>query len=264
MATSFTILMKEMALHCCYFMAIQRGHSFIDTLFLSWLRIFDASLWITRDLDLVQPSLIIVLPPREHSDIVEKFVENLGLHDLRIMVQDWGGPIGLGFAGRRPDLVHSVILGNTWAWPAKHSKGMSAFSKILGNGLARFLITRYNALVKWLIRAGINRTLTEPELAAYMGPFLTPESRIPTWIFAKEILKSEAYLAEVEAGLASLREKPALVVWGEADGAFRKSARLLLMKHFPNHRVCLLPEAKHFIQENAPDEICTAILESVL
>ena len=202
--------------------------------------------------------------PREHSDIVEKFVENLGLNDLRIMVQDWGGPIGLGFAGRRPHLVHSVILGNTWAWPAKRSKGMSAFSKILGNGLARFLITHYNALAKWLIPAGTNRTLTGPELAAYMGPFSTPESRLPTWIFAKEILRSEAYLTEVEAGLASLREKPALVVWGEADGAFRKSARLLLIEHFPNHRVCLLPKAKHFIQENAPDEICTAIFESVL
>ncbi len=202
--------------------------------------------------------------PREHSNIVEKFVEHLGLNDLRIMVQDWGGPIGLGFAGRRPDLVHSLILGNTWAWPAKRSKGMSTFSKILGNGFARFLITRYNALAKWLIPAGTNRTLTESELAAYMGPFSNPKSRLPTWIFAREILRSEAYLAEVEAGLANLRGKPTLVVWGEADGAFRKSARLLLMEHFPNHHVCLLPEAKHFIQENAPDKICAAILESVL
>lgn len=198
--------------------------------------------------------------PREHSDVVEKFVEQLGLTDLRIMVQDWGGPIGLGFAGRRPELVHSLIIGNTFAWPVDRSKGMSLFSKIFGSGLARFLIRRFNLLAKWLIPAGTNRKLTGAELAAYMGPFPTPDSRLPTWIFPKEILGSKAYLTEVETGLARLKEKPALIVWGEADGAFRTPDRLRLMEHFPNHQVCLLAGKKHFIQENAPHEICAAIL----
>ncbi len=202
--------------------------------------------------------------PREHSDIVEKLVDHLGLKEIRIMVQDWGGPIGLGFAGRRPELVHSVVLGNTFAWPAQRSKGLPTFSKVVGGGLARILITRYNALAKWLIPAGINRKLTEQELAAYMGPFSTPGSRLPTWIFVHQILASGKYLSEVEAGLVSLREKPALVVWGEADGAFRTPDRLRLMQHFPNHRVRVLAGAKHFIQENAPDEICAAVMESAL
>ena len=198
--------------------------------------------------------------PREHSMVVEGLVDQLKLQDLRIMVQDWGGPIGLGFAGRRPELVHSLIIGNTWAWPAQG--GMTAFSLVFGNPLARFLITRYNTLVKWLIPAGTNRQLTEPELRAYMTPFSTPASRLPTWIFPKEIRGSKVYLTEVEAGLARLKEKPALIVWGEADGAFGKSERLRLLNYFPNHRVCLLPDAKHFIQENAPDEICAAILKA--
>ena len=78
----------------------------------------------------------------------------------------------LVFAGRRPELVHRLILGNTFAWPA--DKGMAAFSRVVGNPLARFLIRRYNTLAKWLIPAGTNRKLTAPELAAYMGPFATP------------------------------------------------------------------------------------------
>ena len=199
--------------------------------------------------------------PREHSDVVEKFADHLGLRDLRVMVQDWGGPIGLGFAGRRPDLIHSVILGNTFAWPAQRSKGMSAFSRVVGSSPARLLITRYNTLARWLIPAGINRELTEHELAAYMGPFPTPASRLPMWIFAHQILASTEYLAEVEAGLSTLKDRPALVIWGEADGAFGTQDRLRLMRHFPNHCVRLLPGAKHFIQENAPDEICAAILD---
>ncbi len=94
-----------------------------------------------------------------------------------------------------------------------------------------------------------------------MGPFPTPASRLPMWIFAHQIRASAEYLTEVEVGLSALKEKPALIIWGEADGAFRTPDRLRLMEHFPNHRVCLLPEAKHFIQENAPDAICAAILE---
>ena len=84
------------------------------------------------------------------------------------------------------------------------------------------------------------------------------------WIFAHEILASAEYLAEVETRLSALKDKPALIVWGEADGAFGTPNRLRLMEHFPSHRVCLLAGAKHFIQENAPDEICAAILEGTM
>lgn len=199
--------------------------------------------------------------PREHSIVVEKLVDRLGLHDIRMMVQDWGGPIGLGVAGRRPELFHSLILGNTFAWPAQTSIGMSMFSKVVGSRISRFLITRYNTLARWLIPAGINRELTPAELNAYLAPFANPASRLPMWIFARQILGSREFLAEVEGNLSKLRAKPALIVWGQADGAFGEGDRRRLAGHFPRHRVCLLPDAKHFIQENAPDSISAAILD---
>src|SRR5262252_6872901 len=40
--------------------------------------------------------------PREQSSVLERFVDRLRLHDVTMMVQDWCGPIGLGFGGRRP------------------------------------------------------------------------------------------------------------------------------------------------------------------
>ena len=186
--------------------------------------------------------------PREHSEVVEGFVDALDLAELRIMVQDWGGPIGLGFAGRRPERVHSLVIGNSFAWPA--TTGMKGFSYVVGNPLSR-----------WLIPAGTNRKLTEGELAAYMGPFPTAASRLPTWIFARQIREGAEYLREVEAGLTSLSDKPALIVWGDADGAFRPADRDRFAGVFPRHRVVDLPGAKHFIQENAPEEIASAVLD---
>ena len=196
--------------------------------------------------------------PREHSDVVEGFVDALDLSDLGIMVQDWGGPIGLGFAGRRPERVRSLVIGNSFAWPA--TTGMRGFSYVVGNPVSRYLITRHNLLARWLIPAGTNRKLTEAELAAYLGPFPTRASRLPTWVFARQIREGVDYLREVEAGLARLSDKPALIVWGDADGAFRPSDRDRFASLFPRRCVVDLPGAKHFIQENAPGEIASAIL----
>lgn len=198
--------------------------------------------------------------PKEHSIILEKFVDELGLKDLRIMVQDWGGPIGLGFASRRPELVHSFIIGNTWAWPATNA--MSFVSKIFGSSLGRFLITRNNSIIKFILESGVNEKLTEKELVAYLSPFQTKSSRMPTWIFPKEIVESRLYLKEVEIGLSKLIDKPVLFVWGDADGAFREAERNRLQKFFPNNEMVVLKGVKHYIQENAPDKICNAILTS--
>ncbi len=46
--------------------------------------------------------------------------------------------MGLGMAGRRPELVKSLVIGNTWAWPKAdaHAKG---FSRLMGGLIGRFV-----------------------------------------------------------------------------------------------------------------------------
>lgn len=70
--------------------------------------------------------------PREHSAVLEAFVEKLGLNSLTIMVQDWGGPIGLGLAARHPDKVRRLIIGNTFAWPLTNLLRIRVFSAVMG------------------------------------------------------------------------------------------------------------------------------------
>jgi haloalkane dehalogenase len=196
--------------------------------------------------------------PEQHSAVVEKFVTTMELSGIRLMVQDWGGPIGLGFAGRRPDLIHSLIIGNTWAWPTQGIR-QAMFSRIAGNPFSRWLIRRFNAFVVWVMPAGVNHALSPAEKAAYRGPFPTPASRRPTAIFPYEVLASHDYLAQVERGLSSLSGKPTLLVWGDADVAFRASERERFEAIFPYHRTSILRGAKHYIQENNPRQICRDI-----
>jgi haloalkane dehalogenase len=198
--------------------------------------------------------------PREHSIVLERLVLALDLREIGLMVQDWGGPIGLGFAGRRPDLIRALVICNTWAWPAQGTKRLEWFSKIVGGPIGRFLILNFNAFVNLLVPSGVSRRLSPAEMRAYRGPFPTQASRLPTAIFPKEILHSREYLAEVESGLGRLSHKPTLILWGDRDNAFRDRERERFEMLFPNHRTRILKGAKHFVQEEAPKEICDELI----
>ncbi|HLO32800.1 MAG TPA: alpha/beta fold hydrolase [Anaerolineales bacterium] len=194
--------------------------------------------------------------PQEHSTVIDRFVEALDLDEIGLMVQDWGGPIGLGFAGRHPDRIRALLIGNTWAWPAQGSQNIEGFSKIVGSPIGRFLILNFNAFVNLIVPMGVSRHLTPAEMRAYRGPFRTRVSRLPTAIFPREILHSREYLAEVEANLGRLSQKPTLILWGDQDLAFRETERERFQLLFPNHHTRILKGAKHFIQEDAPEQIC--------
>ncbi len=200
--------------------------------------------------------------PAEHSRVVEGVVEKLDLSEVTLMVQDWGGPIGIGVATRLPERFSRLVIGNTWAWPMT-GLPVKLFSNGLGRGLGRWLILEKNLFVEKLLPAGINKKerLTPEVMAAYRAPYPTPLDREPTAVFPRAILESRDYLAEVQAGLGKLEEKPVQLVWGTDDKAFRKRELRRWQEIYPHARTRLLRGANHFIQEDAAEEIATCIRE---
>jgi haloalkane dehalogenase len=197
--------------------------------------------------------------PAEHAQVVERFVTELDLRDVTLMVQDWGGPIGFAVATRHPDRFARFVIGNTWAWP-KSDPGTQAFSRFLGGPIGKRLILKRNLFVERIIPRGVQRKKLAPEvMAAYRGPFPTPESRVPTWVFPREILRSRPFLGEVEQGLAAVTDRPALIVWPTKDVAFRDAERKRWEELFADHRTIPLDGAGHYIQEDAADEIVAAL-----
>jgi haloalkane dehalogenase len=197
--------------------------------------------------------------PREHSQVVEQLVHALDLSDLAMMVQDWGGPIGLGFAERDPDRVRALVIGNTWAWPLNGKPRFERFSALMGGPIGRAAIRNFNAFVNLIIPVGTARSLGHEEMRAYRGPFPTRASRMPTAIFPRQLMAARAYLADVEANLPRLSRKPTLIVWGANDFAFRKPERQRFEQVFPDHRTVVLEGARHFIQEDEPGRIASEI-----
>jgi haloalkane dehalogenase len=197
--------------------------------------------------------------PAEHADVLEQLVLRLDLGDLTMMVQDWGGPIGFAVATRHPERFAAFVIGNTWAWP-KGDPGTQLFSRLLGGAIGRRLILNRNLFVERLLPAGVRRgTLPEVVMNAYRGPFPTPASRRPTAVFPREILASRPFLADIERRLPRLSGRPALIVWPTKDVAFGDRERRRWEELFADHRTVLLEGAGHYIQEDAADEIVTAI-----
>jgi haloalkane dehalogenase len=78
-------------------------------------------------------------------------------------------------------------------------------------------------------------------------------------VFPREILASGAFLAEIESKLAGLADRPALLVWGTKDFAFRAAERDRWEQVFPEHHTVLLDGAGHYIQEDAAQDIVATI-----
>jgi haloalkane dehalogenase len=198
----------------------------------------------------------------EHARTVGELVDHLGLDGLVVMGQDWGGPVGTAVAVERADRVRGFVLGNTWFWPAD-APGFKLFSKLMGSGPMQRRILERNFFVERIMPVSMNRKLTQQEMDHYRRAQPTPEARRGVAEMPKQILAARPMLERLSREVpARLGTKPALLVWGMKDLAFRPKPILPRMRStFPDHVVVELPAAKHYIQEDAPDEIAEAIVK---
>ncbi|GMR11873.1 MAG: haloalkane dehalogenase [Gemmatimonadota bacterium] len=194
----------------------------------------------------------------EHAEVVSQLVRELGLSDLTIMGQDWGGPIGMRVALDDPDRLRALVMGNTWYWPAI-TLPMQLFSKIMSSGFIQGQIFKKNMFVERMIPLGVKHKLAPEVMDHYRGPLSSMDSRAGVAEFPKEIINAERWLREIAANVAfELGRLPLLLVWGMNDMAFTPGFMKRFREDFESVSIVRL-EAKHYIQEDAPVEIAAAI-----
>ncbi|WFE65262.1 alpha/beta fold hydrolase [Micromonospora sp. WMMD714] len=192
--------------------------------------------------------------------VIEQFVVDLDLTDVVLVAQDWGGPIGLRVAERRPDRFTGLVLGNTWAWPVTGDRHFARFSALMGGPVGRWWIRHANLCVNLMIPAGHRRrSLTRDEMRHYRAALATPERRQASAVLPREIVHSAPFLADVESDLPLLRDKPALLLWADRDIAFRRTELDRWRRELPDATVVELAGAGHYLQSDAPAEFADAL-----
>jgi haloalkane dehalogenase len=202
--------------------------------------------------------------PESHAGLLAEFVARLGLDDFTLVVHDYGGPIGLPLCLDRPARVRRLVLLNTWMWPLDDDPDLVRKGRLAASALGRLLYRRCNASLRLLMphAYGDRRKLTPTIHRQYLAPFPAPDGREQVlWALARALLGSSAYYADLWARRERLRGRPALVVWGLADPAFRSHhltrwATLLGAEA----RIVRLPSAGHWPHEEEPATVCDELV----
>jgi haloalkane dehalogenase len=199
--------------------------------------------------------------PQEHSEAVSELIRQLSLTSFVLVVQDWGGPIGMSYAVRHRESLRGTVVMNTWAWPASVLQGI--FSVAMGGWpIGYWLQTRRNYFAKAMLPSGIchSERVTGTLRKAYTDPFPTPASRIPTWIFPRQIRKARPWLADLESRLPILSDLPTQILWGAHDDpGFPAREMEKWQGYLKLHETEVLEDAGHSVQEDRPDRVVGSI-----
>lgn len=127
----------------------------------------------------------------------------------------------------------------------------------------QWAILQRNFFVERIIPGGTVRKLSEAEMDHYRGVQPTPEARVGAAEFPRQIVAAGEWLERLEHDVTtSLRDKQVLITWPMRDVAF--SAKRVLTRvrdSFSDTVVVELPEARHYFQEDASEDVARAILE---
>ena len=195
-----------------------------------------------------------------HYGSILGLVEELGLRRLTVVVQDWGGPIGLRLAVERPELVERLVIMNTGVGGGRPpSDTWLRFRDVVRAAGGAFQPGR-------LIRTSAVRGLADDVVAAYDAPFPVPESKAGILAFPEHVPTEPEHpnTAPLQALRESLRSwtKPALVLFGDSDPIFVPRVAERLAELIPGALPAeLIADAGHFVQEDAGEEAAARIAE---
>jgi haloalkane dehalogenase len=190
---------------------------------------------------------------------IERLAEELDLREATVVVQDWGGPIGLRLAVEHPERVERLVILNTGIGagraPSSEWLRFREFMRRVGDEIVPGNLVRLSCVSE----------LPEEVVQAYNAPFPTPESKAGVLAFP-ELVPTEidhpsaAAMLEVRAGLERW-EKPALVLFSDSDPIFSTAAAERLAARIPGAGPAEIVEgAGHFLQEEKGEEIADRIV----
>jgi pimeloyl-ACP methyl ester carboxylesterase len=201
-------------------------------------------------------------------DDLEALLAHLGIEEnVTLVVHDWGGMIGFGWALRKPSRIARLVILNTGAFPLPASKPMP-WQLTLGRDskFGALLIRGLNAFSSAASYVGVKKKMPADVRRAYVAPYDSWANRISTVRFVQDIpLKpgDKAWNIVEEGGrrLHEFADRPALICWGMQDFVFDQHFLQGFRERLPNAQVHEFPEAGHYVLEDEAERIVPLVKE---
>jgi haloalkane dehalogenase len=194
-----------------------------------------------------------------HYETVAGVLDGLELSGATVVVQDWGGPIGLRWAVERPERVERLVIMNTGLFRDRVSKGFMAWRD--------FAERTPDLPVGFVVQSATATELPDAVVAAYEAPFPNAKSKagaatFPLLVPTAPDAPGAARMVEVMDALRRW-EKPVLVAFSDSDPVFPypRSGQVFCDAIPGAGDQVKIEGAAHFLQENRGEQIAAAILD---
>jgi len=198
-----------------------------------------------------------------HTRSIASLIETLDLRKATVVVQDWGGPIGLRVATERKDRFARIVALNTGLfsssknWPTPGFMQWRNFAERVGLDMQ----------VGRVIQASTTSELDEETLRGYEAPWPVREARagVAAFPLLVPLTPDDPNAAAMLHVMDELRdwEIPALVCWSDGDPVFPPAAGRAMARLLPGARgeVHEVKGASHMLQEDKGEEIAQRIVD---
>ena len=201
-----------------------------------------------------------------HIDNLEKLADHLELDDITLVVHDWGGAIGMGFAVRHPERIRRLVIFNTAAFLSSEIPLGLSLCRIPGFGA--IAIRGFNMFARGAIRWACvkQERMTEEVRAGYLAPYDNFANRVANLRFVQDIPMSPdspsySVIQHIEENLKLFREHPVQIIWGAHDFVFNDHFLKRWQEIFPQAEVHRMEDAGHYVVEDAHERILPLLYE---
>jgi cis-3-alkyl-4-acyloxetan-2-one decarboxylase len=202
----------------------------------------------------------------QHIDNLEALVDKLELSNITLVVHDWGGAIGMGFAVRHPQKIKRLVLFNTAAFLSEKIPLRLKLCRIPGFGA--IAIRGFNAFALAAVDMACKnkKRMTGEVRAGYLAPYDNYANRIATLRFVQDIpmspdAPSYSVVKNIEENLEQFKSLPVMIAWGAKDFVFNDHFLKRWQEIYPDAEVHRIHDAGHYVVEDAHERIIPWIQE---
>lgn len=204
---------------------------------------------------------------RRVADLGEFIDSVVGDGPIDLVMHDWGGAIGLGWAVAHPDRVRRLVIMNSAGFhPPSGNKVPAALLAARSAGTGEVVVRGANAFVEGAIRIAVSKPLTSDERRGYRAPYFSWKRRLGVYEFVKDIpVDAQHRTYDVIAGISDrlglLADKPILLAWGTKDFVFNADYLEEFVRRFPEAKVCRYESANHLVLDDERDTLIPELVE---
>lgn len=201
-------------------------------------------------------------------DDLEALLEHLGVRErIILLLHDWGGMIGMGYACRYPQRIAALVILNTAAFQLPVGMSLTWQLRLARSGLGPLLVQGLNAFCRGALNNCVSRAPLNAEVRhAYLAPYDTWNNRHAVLRFVQDIpltadQTSYHLVNQIDKEIIKLKNTPMLVCWGMKDFVFTETFLEQWKTRFPDAQIHAVKDAGHYLLEDAADDVIPIIRE---